>query len=190
MIIAYILFLSGVNINIPSFGRESYIELNLAVNTSQTFLQITFNPASANGYIFFAGSAADTSSTDYLSLSLMDRSLELNFDLGTGPLHPPLRSAPLELNVWHTVMVTRENQTAIMFVDGVQYGPERANGSFTRLDVQRTVSLGGPRDFNHLLPVMINRDNSYFQGCIAMLAVSSDTWSFSLQRSKGLNPDS
>ena len=154
----------------PSFVRGSYIELDLAMDTSNTLLQITFNPSSPNGYIFFAGNTSDA--IDFLSLALVEGRLELDFDLGSGALPAPLRSALLEMNVWHTVFVSRDLRTATMIVNGIQYGPAMSLGGLTQLNVQGVVSLGGPRDFN-ILPEN-GRSLSNYEGCIASLVVSQN----------------
>ena len=154
---------------------------------SETLLQITFKPYSPNGHIFFAGNAFDQATTDFLSVSLMERRVVLEFELGYSEAQPPhvtLRSDLLELNVWHTVFVYRERQSAMLIVNGVPYGPASFMGSSTHLNVQRTVSLGGPRNFSTLLPQITSRNITYFEGCISTLVVSHEVLKVCLSSSR------
>lgn len=156
---------------VPNFSGASYIELDLVMDMrSETFLQITFNPSSPNGHIFFAGNALDLSTFDFLALSLVDCRVVLEFDLGPFP-HATLSSDAVELNAWHTVLVHRERQMATMTVNRDQFGPVSVIGNFTQLTVQSTISLGGPRNFTMLLPRIGSRDMNYFQGCISSFIV-------------------
>ena len=137
------------------------------MDTSNTLLEVTFNPMAPDGHIFFAGNVSNA--VDFLSLSLVDRRVELDFNLGSGPLPDPLRSSPLQLNVWHTIFVSRTLRSAAMIVDGIQYGPSMSTGGLTQLNIQSLASIGGPRDPN-ILPPGSGQIN--FQGCIGSLVVS------------------
>lgn len=109
---------------IPSFSGLSYIELDLAMDARNTRLHISFKPSSPDGYLLYAGNVSEE--IDFLSLSLVDGRLQLQYDLGSGVVL--LSSDPLALNVWHMVFIFRELMTATMTVDGVEFGPVSSPG--------------------------------------------------------------
>lgn len=158
-----------VDIMTPAFNVTSYIELSLAMNPESTYIQLTFNPSSPYGYLFYSGNYSDQ--VDFLSLSLVGGKLELRYDLGPGPA-TPLLSDLLQLNVWHTVLVTRQRRTVRMSVDGKQYGPVVSSGNFIQLNVQSRVNIGGLVDYNILSP-LANRNILGLSGCIRSLVVSN-----------------
>lgn len=110
---------------IPSFSGLSYIELDLAMDARNTRLHISFKPSSPDGYLLYAGNVSEE--IDFLSLSLVDGRLQLQYDLGSGVVL--LSSDPLALNVWHMVFIFRELMTATMTVDGVEFGPVSSPGA-------------------------------------------------------------
>ena len=136
------------------------------MNTASTLLHIVFNPSSPTGYLFYSGNSSHF--RDFLSLALVEGRLELLYDLGSGVAS--LSSAPLLLNIWHSVFVSREGRSAVMTVNGVEYGPVQSPGSLSQLNVQETVSLGGLRDYNILSP-LADMDITGFTGCIRTLVV-------------------
>lgn len=155
---------------IPSFDGMSYIELSYLTDTENTRLQLSFNPSSPEGYLFYAGNYT-LATPDFLSLSLVNGRVELRYELGSGV--QALVSNAVSLNIWHTVFVTRELRTASMVVDGVHYGPVMSPGGFTQLNVPGVVvNIGGLRDDSILSP-LANDDIMGFSGCITRLIVSS-----------------
>lgn len=140
------------------------------MDAESTLLQITFKPSSPNGYLFYSGNMSEAGYlVDFLSLSLVNGRLELRYDLGSGV--QGLLSDILPLNLWHTVLVTRDLRTASMVVNGIQFGPVVSPGGFSQLNVPGVVSIGGLRDYNILSP-LANDDITGFIGCISSLTVS------------------
>ena len=130
-------------------------------------MEITFNPYSSNGYIFYAGNA--TAHPDFLSISMTGGRLEVRYDLGSGST--AVLSDPLELNVWHTMFLTRRGRELSLRVDSKHYEAVLSPGSFTELNVQSTVGVGGLSSFE-ILSSQADRTLSGFMGCIRSLVVS------------------
>lgn len=161
------LFLTVVDIMIPSFDRLSYLELGIAMDTDRTLLHITFNPTSTDGYLLYSGDPSATS--DFLSLSLVTGRLVLEYDLGTGV--GALVSDVLSQHSWHTALVTRELRAASMFVDGEQYGPVNSPGGNSHLNTRGALNIGGLRDYSILSP-LANDEITGFTGCVTYFTVS------------------
>ena len=153
----------------PSFSTASYIELSITMDVENTYIQLAFNPSSPNGYLFYSGNS--THQDDFLSISLVGGKLDLRYDLGSGSVDP-LISGPLDLNIWHTVFVIRQNRTARMIVDGIQHGPVVSPGTYFQLNDQTRVSVGGLVDYN-IVSFSANREILGFSGCITSLVVSN-----------------
>lgn len=164
------IFSPVVDVSTLSFSVTSYIELYVTMDTENTYLQLAFNPSSPDGYLFYAGN--HTHQDDFLSISLVGGRLDLRYDLGSGSVKP-LRSGPLDLNVWHTVFVIRQSRTARMVVDGVQHGPVVSPGGYFQLNVQRRVNVGGLVNYDIVSP-LANREILGFSGCITSLVVSNN----------------
>ena len=158
-----------LDVRTPYFNMTSYIELNLPINPSSMWMEITFKPASPNGYLFYSGNS--TLQEDFLSISLIERRLEVRYELGSG--NASLLSEPVELNVWHTMFVTRRGQEVFMRVDSKHYGPAFSPGSFSELNVQSGVGIGGLSIYS----IISNMDIMGFTGCIRSLVVSFNEYS-------------
>ena len=78
--------LSEIDIHVPSFGGNSYLQYIGLRRSLLMFanIEIVFRSTSSDGLLLYNGYATDGSG-DFISLALHNGSLEYRFDLGTGP---------------------------------------------------------------------------------------------------------
>jgi len=145
----------------------SFIELSLSTSLRNMWMEVTFNPYSPNGYIFYAGNS--TAEPDYLSISMTGGRLEVRYDLGSGSAS--VLSDPLELNIWHTMFMTRRGQEMSLRVDSNHYEAVLSPGSLTELNVQSTVGIGGLSSYG-ILSSQADETLPGLTGCIRSLVVS------------------
>lgn len=156
----------------------------------QLNLEMKFLPERPHGLILFNGQqqleahpaiqgsdiARPVSGGDYILLGLNRGYLEFRFELGDGVTL--LRShQSLNMNQWHRLVIERNRQGAIMWVD--QQAPVRNSsaGKFFNLNLDSVLYVGGSQFF-------LNRANGNksssrffgytrgFQGCIAQMRIS------------------
>lgn len=77
---------SVIDVHIPEFNTNSYLEFKGLGRTALLFLEIELVVKSTkpNGLILYNGYTLDRSG-DFISLALHDAFVEFRFDLGTGP---------------------------------------------------------------------------------------------------------
>jgi len=77
---------SVVDINIPSFGGQSYLQYLGLRRALLAFanIELVFKATDPDGLILYNGYATDGTG-DFISLALRNGTLEYRFDLGTGP---------------------------------------------------------------------------------------------------------
>ncbi len=155
-----------MDIETPSFNQTSYIAVDVQMNPSRMWVELTFNPYSPNGHLFYAGNS--TLQTDYLSVALVQGRLQVRYDLGSGSV--VLESDLLELNVWHTVFLTRRGREMSLRVDSEHYGAVMSPGSFSELNVGSRVDVGGVADYS-IVSFASAGSIPGFTGCIRSLVV-------------------
>lgn len=77
---------SGIDIHVPSFSGQSYLQFVGLRRTVLSFIEVemVFKPESGDGLLFYNGYTTDRTG-DFISLALRRGYLEFRFDLGTGP---------------------------------------------------------------------------------------------------------
>lgn len=116
------------------------------------------------------------STGDYILLGLNRGYIEFRFELGDGVTL--LRSSqPVAMNQWHRLVIERNRQGAIMWVDQQPPVKNSSMGKFFNLNLDSVLYVGGSQFF-------LNRANSNrssmrffgyskgFQGCISQLRIS------------------
>lgn len=168
-------------ISLPTISGAEY-QLNL---------EMKFLPTRDHGLILYNGQQAFESSNvlssikidqarpsatgDYILLGIHKGFLEFRFELGDGVTI--LRSnQPVSMNEWHRLVIERNRQGAIMWVD--QQAPVRnnSNGKFFNLNLDSVLYVGGSQFF--LNRANLNRSTKFFGytrgfvGCISQLRIA------------------
>ncbi|XP_066985998.1 basement membrane-specific heparan sulfate proteoglycan core protein [Macrobrachium rosenbergii] len=161
-----LLVVTGV---IPRFSGSSYITLPTLPRAYLTFdLDISFKPESDNGLILYNSQRAGSEDGDFVSFGMSGGHAEFRFDVGSGPA--VIRSrAPLELNAWHTVRLSRNRKEGTMVVDDGVPVTGRSEGRFLGLDLVENMYLGSVPDFSKVQKQ--SGFNTGFRGCISRLVI-------------------
>lgn len=98
-------------------------------------IRFRFKTAYANGIVLYSRGTQG----DYVALQLKDNRMVLNIDLGSGLMTTLSVGSLLDDNVWHDVVVSRNQRDIIFSVDRVIVRG-RIKGEFSRLNLNRAVS--------------------------------------------------
>ncbi|KAH9383801.1 hypothetical protein HPB48_025571 [Haemaphysalis longicornis] len=159
---------------LPRFTQAplSYMKLPTIVNAYMGFeVQITFKPEKDHGLLLYNGQQEDGGG-DFISVGLTNGYVEFRFELGSGL--GLLRShAPVELDTWHTVQISREKKDAKLKVDNQSEVSGTSAGRMMGLDLTQPLFVGSVPSFDK-----ISRDNGYdigFVGCVSEIKFGSHT---------------
>uniref|UniRef100_A0A8C3VUA4 Pikachurin n=1 Tax=Catagonus wagneri TaxID=51154 RepID=A0A8C3VUA4_9CETA len=101
--------------------------------------EMTFRPDSEEGVLLYS---YDTSSKDFLSITMAGGHVEFRFDCGSGT--GVLRSEePLTLGRWHDLHVSRTARNGILQVDKQKVVEGMAEGGFTQIKCNSDIFIGG-----------------------------------------------
>lgn len=120
------------------FNGTSLARLDLLrdpIAASYESIRFRFKTAYANGIVLYSRGTQG----DYIALQLKDNRMVLNIDLGSGLMTTLSVGSLLDDNVWHDVVVSRNQRDIIFSVDRVIVRG-RIKGEFSRLNLNRAVS--------------------------------------------------
>lgn len=149
-------------VTIPYFdGRATYIAYPMLTNSfSMTSLYLEVRPASLDGLILVN---YQLGGLDFIAIAMRDGRVELWYDLGQGAVTITSRT-PVSLNEWHSIEVYRSGRAGELMVDDTPAVLGTSPGSFTMLQVNSDLYVGGaPMPVS--LPIEL-RGLSWFNGCI------------------------
>ena len=153
----------------PSFtGRSySYLAQPPPSNVHDAFtIDLTLLTTSPNGLILYA---AQSNTSDYISLELQEGRLLFQFDLGSGNVEVRSNST-FNDGEWHVVSISREGQMGYLVADGVRIANRTATGNFTQLNIISPLFIGGFTDYS-TLPASVMQTGG-FTGCIRDLQIN------------------
>lgn len=167
----------------PMFSGSSflmYTDRNIIkrVTGNKMDLQLQIKPKGRSGLLFWSGQdvnsqlmSDDIDMGDYVALGFVDGSLQLRFNLGSGEALIGYNDSRLFDGDWHAVRVQRDNQNAYMEVDWREIVEGSAPGSYTMLNTNRVVYLGGMPNVGegtgHLF-------TSNYDGCVKDMLLGTD----------------
>lgn len=167
--IFFTLFLFSVvtDVTIPNFnGISSYISYPAILTAfATTTFRIELRPLSYNGLILYTG---QQNGPDYIALLLRNGFVELWYDLGQGSARIVSRSE-LSLDTWHTIEASRSGRNGFLAVDDLMPTQGNSVGTFSSLQVDTRLFLGGV-PYSTDLPSELGIRNS-LNGCVRLISV-------------------
>jgi hypothetical protein len=159
----------SINLTIPFFNGNSYLSYPKIVNsfsmTNEVSIELYAN--STNGLILFNSQSAGK--PDYISLSLVDGSLQFSYNLGSGPA-VIISDKSISLNVWHSITLSRTGPHGTMVINNEPPVTGSSQGTDDSLELENPFYLGGVPDYSQL-PSWLGV-NMGFVGCVRLLNVS------------------
>ncbi|PAA67861.1 hypothetical protein BOX15_Mlig032672g1 [Macrostomum lignano] len=149
---------------IASFTGSSRIELDLShgVQTVNDRIQFRFRTQDTNGLILYASS----DQTDHLAVELYQSKLRISINLGRTPslsgVNEVFAGSLLDDNMWHDVLIVREQRMFNISVDRVKVWLELQT-EYMHLNLNGAIYLGGMDVFTNK-PGLLVRKN--FTGCL------------------------
>ncbi|KAK0045472.1 pikachurin [Biomphalaria pfeifferi] len=162
---------------LPMFSGDSYLMYNDSrivrrVVGGKMDLQLTIRPTDPDGLLFWSGEdLGQRSSRDFFALGFHARRLQLSFNLGSGEALIIYNETNLYDGQWHFIRVQRSKQDAYLEVDKKEIVEGSSPGSYTNLNTDSTVYLGGMPD---VLEKTAGRFHRGFGGCISDLKLATD----------------
>ncbi|KAK7495830.1 hypothetical protein BaRGS_00012820, partial [Batillaria attramentaria] len=167
----------------PMFSGSSFLmytdrDIIKRVAGSKMDLQLHIKPKGPNGLLFWSGQDSYTHLStdnvvvgDYIGLGFVDGSLQLRFNLGSGEALIGYNDSRLFDGNWHFVRVQRDNQDAYMEVDRREIVEGSAPGSYTMLNTNRVVYLGGMPNVAEGTGRVFT---SNYEGCVKDMLLGTD----------------
>ena len=144
-----------------SFYGDSSVITPYQESSSSTQLSLQFKTHLPDGLLFLA-----LGTTDYLLLKLADGNVAMQTNFGSGEI--TLNSTgSLKYNDghWHQIYLNKRLEIISLQIDGTEQLQTYADGSFTQLDIQKALFLGGIGQYNKL-EIPIDRIPYGFRGCL------------------------
>lgn len=167
----------------PMFSGSSFLtytdkDIVKRVTGNKMDLQLFIKARGKNGLLFWSGQEVlwdgpeeSTTNFDYVALGFVDGSLQLRFNLGSGEALIGYNDTRLFDGRWHFIRVQRDNQDAYMEVDWRQIVEGSAPGTYTMLNTNRVVYLGGMPD---VAKATGRRFTSNYEGCVKDMMLATD----------------
>ncbi|XP_060809746.1 basement membrane-specific heparan sulfate proteoglycan core protein isoform X4 [Amyelois transitella] len=165
---------------VPNFDGNSWLAIPTIKDAYRQFdVEIAFKPLTADGIILYNNQRPDGSG-DYLALQLANGIPVFTMETGSSVPLVVQGDRPLQLNVWHTIRLSRVNSKVSMYVD--ENGPfvSELRTPWEVLDLSDPMYVGAAPEYVQL-PSTLNTTYG-FVGCISMLVLS--------KRDVNLIPDS
>ncbi|XP_076441439.1 LOW QUALITY PROTEIN: pikachurin-like [Babylonia areolata] len=168
----------------PMFSGSSFLmytnkDIVKRVTGNKMDLQLYIKPRGRSGLLFWSGQEPlwegvveeSSANFDYVALGFVDGSLQLRFNLGSGEALIGYNDTRLFDGKWHFIRVQRDNQDAYMEVDWRQIVEGSAPGTYTMLNTNRVVYLGGMPD---VAKATGRRFTSSYEGCLKDMLLATD----------------
>ena len=151
----------------PAFNTTSFLQHIGPLNTPiTTTITVTFYPVGGSGLLLYAGNSAQA--RDFLSLSIFNRRVEFCFDLGSGIAM--IVSESISLDMWHTIIASRQYRSGMLVVDGGAPLMGTSMGGTSRLNAAGDIFYGGVLNYSIVSPLAGTEVG--FTGCIQSVTVS------------------
>nr|XP_037874357.1 basement membrane-specific heparan sulfate proteoglycan core protein isoform X3 [Bombyx mori] len=157
---------------VPLFKGKSWLSLPPLKDAYRQFdIEVYFKPTDLNGLILY-NSQNQGRTGDYIGLRLLDGVPEFIFDAGAEPVIVK-GDRPLQLNVWHSIRVSRTDSKVTMDVDDT--GPFITDSEepwSAVLELNQPMYIGGVPDIDQLPAGLAGSDG--FIGCVSTLILGHD----------------
>ncbi|XP_016966084.1 neurexin-4 isoform X2 [Drosophila biarmipes] len=151
------------NLYFNGTGLVRYDLTREPISSLKESIRFRFKTAFANGVMMYSRGTQG----DYYALQLKDNKMILNLDLGSKVMTSLSVGSLLDDNVWHDVVISRNQRDIIFSVDRVIVRG-RIQGEFSRLNLNRELYLGGVPNVQEGLIVQQN-----FSGCLENIYFNS-----------------
>lgn len=143
---------------------QSYL-VHAPLPASQSLsIDFTVLTSELDGLICYAALSEDPyTSSDYISLGLDSGRVVFQFNLGSGGV---IISSVSNISdgEWHYISIVKDGSGGYLFVDGIHEASDVLAGSFTQLNLNSPLFIGGMYDFSLLQKAVMQM--SGFDGCI------------------------
>ena len=151
--------------------RQSYL-VHAPLPTSQSItIDLTLLTSQLYGLILYAAQSEDSNrGIDYISLGLDSGQVVFQFNLGSGDFTVSSVSNVSD-GEWHLISIIKDSSGGYLFIDGVQEASNTLVGSFTQLNLNSPLFIGGMSEFSLLQGAVLQ--TSGFDGCIRDFQINS-----------------
>lgn len=171
----------------PYFTGDSFVELKPLEHGSRDIsIEIGFRALSLNGLLFYTGHL-NAKKGDFISIAIINGSLELRYDLGSGSTTLKIPSG-VKLNQLHRASAVRHGRDGLLKLDDELKDAGLSPGQIRSLDLGLPIYLGSVPDKS-----TIEQRNSHvrqgFHGCIDFLRIMSSELNYEYDLCKTSSPD-
>lgn len=164
------------NITSPMFVGNSFLrytepEIMKRVAGDKIDVSLRFKTLTPDGLLLWSGRRETSPSSDFVALGLDGGFVHLRFNLGSGEVIIRDNSSRVDDGRWHHIRAVRMEQEGSLAVDQGPVSMSMSPGSFTQLNTDNGLFLGGMTDILHL---SFGKYSSGFVGCISQLTLATD----------------
>lgn len=175
LVLSIYFFCTEINILVPLFisERQSYL-IHAPFSGSQSLsIDLTALTSQLNGLILYAAlSDYSPSSQNYISLGLRSGRVVFQVNLGSGDFSVSSVSA-ISDGEWHLISIVMDNSSGYLFIDRVHEASDVLVGSFTQLNFDSPLFIGGVPDFFLLKTAVLQ--TSGFDGCVRDFQINNES---------------
>lgn len=153
--------------------RQSYL-IYAPIPASQSLsVDMTALTSQLHGLILYAAlSEHPYSSRDYIALGLRSGRVVFRFNLGSGDFGISSVSTVSD-GEWHLISIVMDSSGSYLFIDGVHEASYVLVGSFTQLNLNSPLFIGGMPDFSLLQTSILQ--TSGFDGCVRDFQINNES---------------
>ncbi|XP_053394807.1 pikachurin-like [Mercenaria mercenaria] len=168
----------------PRFSSESYLIYKQKVvakkiGGDKIDIKFSIKPVSRNGLLLWSGPDIMQATSDYIALGFKDGALQFRYNLGSGEVVISYNNSRLFDGKWHNIHAQRDKQDGYISVDGKEIVEGSAKGSYTMLNTNKILYIGGMPDVSQ---GTLRKFSSGYNGCIQEMVLDND-FSLSLLQS-------
>ncbi|XP_059087709.1 protein eyes shut-like [Tigriopus californicus] len=166
---------NDISVDVPKLLGDGYLSYDTGSSEAfkdETSLSLDIHTNVSDGLILWIGQ--DVSNDDYLGFGLKEGMLHLVWNLGwLSRSELTIPSPLLNDGNWHSISVSRTNQNLELRLDGTLFG-SRVTGSFSELNVDPVVYLGGSSFDLPTLDLTRGQFDERFQGCLRDVIIQGE----------------
>lgn len=166
---------NDISVDVPKLLGDGYLSYDTGSSEAfkdETSLSLDIHTNVSDGLILWIGQ--DVSNDDYLGFGLKEGMLHLVWNLGwLSRSELTIPNPLLNDGKWHSISVSRTNQNLELRLDGTLFG-SRVTGSFSELNVDPVVYLGGSNFDLPTLDLTRGHFDERFQGCLRDVIIQGE----------------
>lgn len=161
--------------SVPRFSSDSFLmfqkDIGKRLSGEQLDIHFSLKPESRDGLLLWSGPDVMQATSDYVAIGFKDGILQFQYNLGSGEAVISYNSTKLFDGKWHDIHVQRDKQNGYLSIDGREIVEGNSTGSFTVLNTNKLMYIGGLPDVPQ---GTLSKFTAGYSGCIQDFVLDQD----------------